>query len=52
MAALERGARILRVHDVPEAVQVIDIWKAIKYSNNIDVDPAMSSRQSKATRDL
>lgn len=35
MAALERGARILRVHDVPEAVQVIDIWKAIKGKRNI-----------------
>lgn len=35
MAALERGARILRVHDVTEAVQVIDIWKAIKGKRNI-----------------
>lgn len=35
MAALERGARILRVHDVSEAVQVIGIWKAIKDKCNI-----------------
>lgn len=30
MAALERGAKILRVHDVPEAVQVVKLWKAVK----------------------
>mgnify|MGYP003304565327 CR=1 FL=1 len=30
MAALERGAKILRVHDVNEAVQVVALWKAIK----------------------
>lgn len=30
MAALDRGARILRVHDVQEAVHVVELWKAIK----------------------
>lgn len=29
MAALERGAKILRVHDVPEAVQVVSLWNAL-----------------------
>lgn len=29
IAALERGAKVLRVHDVPEAVHVVELWKAI-----------------------
>lgn len=29
MAALDRGAKVLRVHDVPEAVHVVELWKAI-----------------------
>lgn len=30
MAALERGARILRVHDVKEAVQTIRLWEQLE----------------------
>ena len=30
MAALERGARILRVHDVREAMETIRLWKALE----------------------
>ena len=28
--ALERGAKILRVHDVREAVECVQIWRKIK----------------------
>ncbi len=30
MAALQQGAKILRVHDVKEAVEVIRLWKALE----------------------
>ena len=30
MAALQRGAHILRVHDVKEAVQVVALYEAVK----------------------
>ena len=30
MAALERGARILRVHDVREAVECVKLWEALE----------------------
>lgn len=30
LAGLERGARILRVHDVAESVQAVAVWQAIK----------------------
>ena len=29
MAALDRGAKVLRVHDVSEAIHVVELWKAI-----------------------
>jgi dihydropteroate synthase len=28
--ALERGARVLRVHDVKETVQAVKVWQAVK----------------------
>ena len=30
LAALERGAQILRVHDVAETVQAIAVWRALR----------------------
>ena len=30
MLALQGGASILRVHDVPEAVQVVKMWQMMK----------------------
>ena len=32
MAALDRGANVLRVHDVAEAVHVVELWNAINHN--------------------
>ena len=32
MAALDRGASVLRVHDVAEAVHVVELWNAINHN--------------------
>ena len=29
LAALKHGAQILRVHDVPETIQAIALWRAV-----------------------
>jgi len=31
--AVERGARVVRVHDVRETVQALKVWTASKMSN-------------------
>ena len=50
LAGIARGAQIVRVHDVPETVQALEVWRAIAQARPLDdPEPALAGKPAAAT---